>query len=325
MIELFKNRKNELHKIAEWHFGNVQARIIQKLNDKIETEGVIERKDFFVQLLADVSLSSDAKFDLLKGKPDELERAKTYYETTFNFKFGLKKNKVFKDTVLKIFFYGSYDDWKAYELAKKLKVEVCPYCNRNYTFVLGKDQENKKFTRFQYDHFFHKAKYPYLALSFYNLVPSCSICNADLKKTTQFELDKNIHPYIEGFGQNAKFTSKPKTYEALLGLDEANLEIKLEVQDFDQGLKKKIEGNVQTFKLNELYAQHGSVISELHRKKHISNDQYLQILQNTFKDFHISKDEMYRLAFGNFMNENDFEKRPLAKLTHDIAEELGLL
>ena len=32
-----------------------------------------------------------------------------------------------------------------------------------------------------------------------------------------------------------------------------------------------------------------------------------------------------RLAFGNYLDEKDFSKRPLAKLTKDIAEELELI
>ena len=48
---------------------------------------------------------------------------------------------------------------------------VCPYCNRNY--IITDSDVNTA----QLDHFFSKTDYPILALSFYNLIPSCQPCN----------------------------------------------------------------------------------------------------------------------------------------------------
>lgn len=56
--------------------------------------------------------------------------------------------------------------------AQRIGVTTCPYCNRSYIFT-----SSKSGTRPQYDHYFPKSKYPYLALSMYNLIPCCSICN----------------------------------------------------------------------------------------------------------------------------------------------------
>lgn len=44
--------------------------------------------------------------------------------------------------------------------AQRISVTTCPYCNRSYIFT-----SNKSGTRPQYDHYFPKSKYPYLALS----------------------------------------------------------------------------------------------------------------------------------------------------------------
>mgnify|MGYP000006537395 CR=1 FL=1 len=54
-----------------------------------------------------------------------------------------------------------------------LNLSVCPYCNRQYIF--GTDNNRK--VGAQFDHFYSKSKYPYLALSFYNLIPCCPTCN----------------------------------------------------------------------------------------------------------------------------------------------------
>lgn len=80
----------------------------------------------------------------------------------------------------KVFYYEDYDRWDAYGLAKKLNVNVCPYCNQLPTYTIGTSL--KKGVRPEFDHFLDKVRFPYLALSIYNLVPSCHICNSNLDR-----------------------------------------------------------------------------------------------------------------------------------------------
>ena len=73
-------------------------------------------------------------------------------------------------------FIKLYQNFTSSKLGKSLcddlGIKVCPYCNRSYIHTLKHHG-----VRPQYDHFFSKIKYPYLAVSLYNLIPSCSICN----------------------------------------------------------------------------------------------------------------------------------------------------
>ncbi|WP_419672991.1 hypothetical protein [Aliarcobacter butzleri] len=55
---------------------------------------------------------------------------------------------------------------------------TCFYCNKDF---ITNFEAGKEVSTFQLDHFFDKGTYPYLALSFYNLIPSCSACNAKVK------------------------------------------------------------------------------------------------------------------------------------------------
>ncbi len=73
--------------------------------------------------------------------------------------------------------------------AQRIGVTTCPYCNRSYIFT-----SSKSGTRPQYDHYFPKSKYPYLALSMYNLIPCCSICNG-LKHDVDTHQTPIIYPY----------------------------------------------------------------------------------------------------------------------------------
>lgn len=73
----------------------------------------------------------------------------------------------------------------AYGLLEKLDVKVCPYCNRQYTFTVPKVKVSP-----QFDHYFPISKYPYLQLSLFNLIPSCSTCNLKKSDWDPFNLMK---------------------------------------------------------------------------------------------------------------------------------------
>src|SRR5690606_28834361 len=85
------------------------------------------------------------------------------------------------------------DEKKNYWLANLLDQHTCTYCNREYIFIYKK--KGKGMVP-QFDHWFAKKDYPLLALSFYNLIPSCATCNT-IKSSTPFNLRDHLHPYID--------------------------------------------------------------------------------------------------------------------------------
>ena len=118
------------------------------------------------------------------------------------------------------------------DVLKKIKVTVCPYCNRQYIFTLSKGK-----ARPQLDHYYPKSKYPYLALSLYNLIPSCSTCN--MAKSSLDTMETPIlYPYEEEMGDDIKFEIRKKkdcnfvrvlqgiSDEFVIGLRNENLENK---------------------------------------------------------------------------------------------------
>jgi hypothetical protein len=169
---------------------------------------------------------------------------------------------------------------------------------------------------------------PLLALSFFNLVPSCKICNGpSVKSSKPVSYDTHLNPYEDNLKSGLmRFTYYPNTYEASIGMDE-DLEIKLNYAGdaTDTRLEKKTKGNISLFYLDDTYKHHTDVVQEIIRKRTISNDRYIEELQNTYSHLNLSTEEAYRYAFGNYYNEKDFHKRPIAKLTKDIAIEMGTL
>jgi len=66
--------------------------------------------------------------------------------------------------------------YNGFDLANNLKIEVCPYCNKNYTNTFRMDSISKNIFP-SFDHFLPKASFPLLTLSFFNLIPTCNVCN----------------------------------------------------------------------------------------------------------------------------------------------------
>ncbi len=205
------------------------------------------------------------------------------------------------------------------EFIKELDVNVCPYCNRNYIFNFSKN--NKEQATAQLDHFFDKQSYPYLAVSLYNLVPSCGTCNQ--RKSSKNE---NIfYPYNESFNDNAKFVYKGiRADNKTTFLDSSR--IMFEIQAINTFQKEKVKKHIEVFNLKNLYDEHKDVISELLQKKEIYSDSYIDELLNKYEGtLFKNREDLLRLITCGYVNDEDINKRPLSKLTKDISEELGLL
>jgi len=217
-------------------------------------------------------------------------------------------------------------EWGPYQLTGSLETNTCPYCNRQYTFTVFQRNGNK-ISRPALDHFLPKSRHPFLALSFYNLIPACTVCNSGLKGALEISYSKFLNPYEENDKHGLmRFTYIPEDYESSIGLGNR---IKIEAQyagdPDDQTLNNKVNGNISLFSLNELYHNHRDIVQEIIWKRHHANDHYISILQRMFKKFDLSTDDAYRFAYGNYYKEKDFYKRTLSKLTKDIAIELGSL
>ena len=106
--------------------------------------------------------------------------------------------RIFMDTARSVFDYEKFSKknsgtWDAYSLCSKSQVRICPYCHQAYAFTVFKGK-NGAF-RPTLDHFYPKSIHPYLALSLYNLVPSCYSCNSGLKKDRDFHRHPHLHPF----------------------------------------------------------------------------------------------------------------------------------
>ena len=202
-------------------------------------------------------------------------------------------------------------------LLSAMGISVCPYCNRQYITSLRKNNSTKSTA--DIDHFYSKATYPFLALSLYNFVPSCQICNSHFKSTKDFWVERAVYPYERGFGKDCVF--ELENVDTILHTRSTacpNFKLKLLKKDIE------IEHSIDTFHLNEVYQSHKDYVKELIEKAQFYNETQLQDFIKNFEHLFSSKDEMKRILFGNYLLEDDFGKRPLAKLTRDILQDIGV-
>ena len=258
--------------------------------------------------------------DILKANNNELKEYIKYFQENYPNSIGVENQKkeewhqLYKIIRAEIF-EKEYNNWGkrktygSYKFVETLDLKTCPYCNRNYTFIV--DEESGKL-RPELDHFYPKSIYPFLAMSFYNLIPSCPICN----HTKSSKVSENlINPY-DIKDDDFKFTYKPTD------ISFSQIESKkYNMDSFEIEFKKKNE-NIDIFKLDELYKQHKDIVVDLLMKKAYYPKSYIEELE---KSFGFTKDEIYRYLLNNYKKEEDLHKRPLSKLIKDISKELDLI
>jgi hypothetical protein len=302
MIKLVDRDKRVIADIAKNHFQQLEPILSRSIRKNLPP---MQRTYILVRLEK-----------ILTSTPAELLKLVKNYKN-FCKRNGLNENL----RMTKAFSYENFltrKTYNPYHLSKVLKVNVCPYCNRQYTFTIS--GKNNDITRPEFDHFFCQELYPMLALSFYNLVPSCTICNSRLKGRTKFKLTTHLHPYLHGFENDLRFNYTTTTTNGSIGLsDEINVTI-----DFLHTATNHscIKGNCDVFQIEAIYREHKDVVREIVRKHYTTGGKYLQILAKSIPEMHTSDSELYQLAFGNFYDSIEFDKRPLGKLTKDIFNSL---
>ena len=100
---------------------------------------------------------------------------------------------------------GKWGGWAlAQESYKSLM--YCPYCNAETLYAFKWKQNGKlRLAKSAFDHFFPRARYPFLGLSLYNLIPCCSRCNSTFKGSSSQDLAMTAHPYASDIDSKMRF------------------------------------------------------------------------------------------------------------------------
>ena len=214
------------------------------------------------------------------------------------------------------------------ELIDDVGADVCPYCNRTFIkHVKGRktDEAGNDIVvelKAQLDHFYDKDKYPYLAVSRYNLVPCCPTCNGIGGKYTDDVAETEIvNPFALKDARGMTFKIDVGD-SGLMAMSKLEKDIKIKIE-YPAG--SAMGKNVNTFNLQMLYDCHKDYAAELYkihlfRQTQAYRDFVKALTEDTSSG--ISQEDVYRIMTGTYEDERDFNKRPLAKFSNDILEDL---
>lgn len=209
---------------------------------------------------------------------------------------------------------------------KQMGINTCVYCNSQYAISAkkGKTETSKRYrSTYTIDHCLPKSKYPYLATSFFNLYPACSSCNqAKSYKDPIFSL------YIEttdpSNDRNPFFfcLDKSSFIRYIMTGKVEDLVIKFQSQNNKQ--QDSIDYD-NYFHIERLYENLKDVVEEVIWKYRAYNKSGRKALEDSFNVMFHDKNDWNRFILGNYVNEEDLLKRPLAIFVHDIAKQLGII
>lgn len=291
----------------------------------IENEDDIKNKIFFMQSNEIKKIAKKLKRN--KQYIGALEVAKKYAKLkkeeekqNFDFQNFAQDTITNLSTIIKTFerYYNKFTSSKnksiVYSIIDKLETRACPYCNLNYIDVIR--NEDGTILRPALDHFYPKSKYPFFALSFFNLVPTCYECNSSLKRDKD-EKDL-LNPFNDDFDNLAKFTLSlsggGQLNHALSDISSFNIELNSRTKN-NKGIVNKQN---ECFALNERYRYRKEEASEILSKCILDTPEFRKEIKKVFPT--VSEQYIEKLIYGNSLSCEEINKRPLAKMTCDLVD-----
>jgi len=299
---------SQADKYAQKRWDHLQKRLNRVISSKglgkTKNRKTIKLSSAEIKFLNSINTEQKLK-EILSSIPSRLRDLICEFEET-NRKIRAKTSNINR-VLYNVFVSNGYEstNFDGLKFVNDLGLQTCPYCNRAYIQSVSK----RGVVRPQIDHFYPKSKYPYLGLSFYNLIPSCSVCNGTTAKGDKDSFKDNLISPYEIKTDDFKFSFEFTTVE--------DLQVKLD---------KKIDIHDDYFKLEDFYKHHSDIAHELYTKLYREETkEHFESLQKSLKGIGFDSDEVHRFITCGYLKDEDLHKRPLSKLIKDISEELRLV
>lgn len=300
--------------IHQWYLTTFQDAVKKRLEGLEYNSQYKGQKDFVKKLISNLTLLLTGTPPKLKSFIDSLHSdyikiaSKKVYKPYMT--KGKRRKQTFAKGLLHAMGYENYRESKLVELSRMLNIKVCPYCNHNFTLyidILGKT--NMK-GLFQFDHFYDKSDYPYLSMSLYNLIPSCSSCNHQ-KRTTQ--LDIRYNPYFKAISEEFHFmvVDSFQLRSGKKGADKINIKIERNVS------RQGVDELQKDLHLEEQYGRHKDIVQEIYDKAY--NETYYRNMLTCIPDE--DREKLLNQWLGIPLDKNDIDKRPLTKFCQDVLKQ----
>lgn len=304
--------------VKEKHKKYFKDKVLDKIEKKIDlTSG--NEKEFW-------ECCKENWETLAVGKPKDWRKIEKE-------KFGTAYQRISQVTGMKkcisdIFSYSDFSDkskkadvWDAYMFAKGIiRGRTCPYCNQNFTFVIEDNKEDgRKICRPSIDHFYPQHEYPYLALSLYNMVPCCEVCNMRLKQMKKMRLEI-LNPYEFDMDEAFRFEFQFDMLDEKKG-------ITMRMNLFNEDYIKTFQEYKKTFHLELLYNEHQATARKIYERYQKYGDGYFKQLQRLLgdgeqKQVAINEEEMRELRWSHIPSKEEILDEPLNKMRKDLIEQL---
>lgn len=163
----------------------------------------------------------------------------------------------------KLFNYDGFSarrkEWNAYSLVDAYAIRLCPYCQLAHVNFHLKEGDDKFAMRPPLDHFYPRSRYPFLAVSAYNLIPSCWQCNSSVKSNDD-PLDVALpHPCDQKASISIKFCITGYTkFKKINNASDVQLNV--------TGRRAADKAFVNFFKLGRRYRWYREEILDLYRR-----------------------------------------------------------
>lgn len=315
-IDLKKENKDEIERLVIKYLSTDKVGLINALNPEKNKQNVLKLKEQCNRLY---SILFDCNDKLKKAAVKELMLADRKTMEHLILKVGDidDDNIKFIQKIFNFNYFSRNDICK--KIIRLMNVSVCPYCNRQYVTTL----KNGK-VRAQIDHYFCKSKYPYLSLSVYNFIPCCDICNKAKSNSDMMLTEKRIlYPIDEEMGENGTWYYEEDATELTdvnSGISD-KFEIKININN-KTDCSVPINNQVNMLKLQELYGTHKDYVRDIIRAYYINPKSRIKELSMISEGLQLTEREVERLVFMTYLDKEDWGKRPLSKLTHDIVKQL---
>lgn len=266
-----------------------------------------------------------------KAKVPDWTRFKLRDDLPQEFGDSEQSRKLFKTLLQGIFGYERLQKKPLFNrLVQSMNVPVCPYCNRALTTTV-QTSPGGSLRQNQMDHYLPKDIYPSFSVSLYNLIPSCANCNHQKRDSTALVL----YPYREGLGDALRFRTVPLEHKSftgyLTGQPNAADAFEIELREnpertltAQEGYLARVAESRKQFALEDVYRDsHKEFLLSLFRQRHVFGDAYVQDLINSFPDLFSSEYDVRKTLYLREFAPDKWGEAPLAKLTHDVDEEIS--
>lgn len=310
IIEFLKSKSNK---------ENIISNLSKKLNKK-KYKNDINKLSKLIENEELGKINKEQKIQII-SKDNSLNKKYNNY---------IEINEILREVFNYENFQNGIKEWNRNELLFEMDIRVCPYCNRQY-ITKYKEKRNNKSTA-DLDHFYPQSKYPFLALSLYNFVPSCQICNRNFKNASDKEL---LYPYEEEFDDKDlqyKFrTEFDNNYDFTYLLGENinfNLKIDTTINNIDCAKKERAKNSKEIFKLEEVYEEHKNKIKDIIKDFYYYNNIWQCEIKNLFDNINNKSNLLFNeytiedLYLGKYLNIKSNNQDVLSKLISDIVDEI---